>query len=871
MDNKFEQNELFQSSHLMILNLFSIFAVILIGESLLLGWEVWALVLIAFGIIISWSLHIRQSLTAGARLWIYSLLVMATYFFYGAHETSTFDLAPVMTAIITVYTMTGKKVFISLCQITFYITFIFELICMYFGGTDFDVLMITRSLLHLCLVTVVCWIARTIIEKWSNVLLRSSDEIAVLRDATTRLNDFLANISHEIRTPINAVIGLTGVCLSREKNKEIKKDLMSVEEAGKRVGEQISDILDYSEIDMKKLAVSNEDYMMSSLLNDLVAELAPYKRDEIELVIDVDANLPAVLRTDVTKLKKIMWHLIVNGLKYTREGGVYVHITSVPRDYGLNLCIEVADTGIGMDAAEIERIFDRFYQADSGRSRATSGLGLGLTIVNGFVSAMDGFLTIDSTPGEGTTVRISIPQTIVDDSHCMSVENPDKLMLGAYLHFEKFPNPHVREFYNAMVKDIVKGLRVVMHRVDNIEGLRNLSEGMKFTHLFVGKEEYESDIEFMEKLAEDTLVAVVANDDFELPKGSKARIMRKPFFCFPVISVLNSRPHEHVREEERLYCKGVRALVVDDEPMNLTVAIGMFRQYGMKVDTAASGDEALEKCRKNNYDIIFMDHMMPGMDGVEAMKRIRSEWGRDKSRINEVPIVALTANTVSTAKEMFLREGFDGFIGKPIEIAEFERVLRRVLPKSAFEEDIPDELIETVDTVDDSLNDDAVSGVTSAVAADDDLEKMSALGIDTAMGLQYSQNDIDFYKTLLKQYGSDGPDKKAKADAFREEGKLDEYAIVVHSVKSTSKLIGAADLSEKARELEMAAKDGDRSVIDALHEDTMAEFERVYEGIMSAFGSAAEGASQVMEFEASDGESKDTDDGVIEFAPKGGE
>ena len=857
-NNKLEQNELFQSSHLMILNMFTVFSVILIGESILLGWEKWALVLIAFALVLSWTLHIRQSMNSGARLWIYSFLMMATYFFYGSHQTSTFDLAVLMTSVMIVYSMTGKKNLITLCQITYYITFFYDLIFMYIGGETFDSLVITRSMLHVALVTAVAWISRTIIEKWAKVLLKSSDEISALRDATTRLNDFLANISHEIRTPINAVIGLTGVCIDREKDAEVKKDLLAIEEAGKRVGEQISDILDYSEIDMNRLAVSTEDYMMSSLLNDLVTELSPYKRDKIELVIDVDANLPSVLNTDVSKLKKIMWHLVVNGLKYTKEGGVYVHITSVPREYGVNLCVEVTDTGIGMSEAEIERIFDRFYQADSGRSRATSGLGLGLTIVNGFVKSMDGFLTIESQPGKGTTVRISIPQSVVDESHCMSVAAPDKLVLGAYLHFEKFENPHVRDFYNAMVKDIVQGLRVTMHRVDNVEGLKKLTSSVKLSHLFVGKEEYESDIEFMEQLAEDTLVAIVADDAFELPADSKARIMRKPFFCFPVIAVLNSNPHEQIRQEERLYCKGIRALVVDDEPMNLTVAIGIFRQYGMKVETSPSGTDAIELCREHKYDIIFMDHMMPGMDGVEAMKRIRSEWSRDKNRINDVPIVALTANTVSTAKEMFIREGFDGFIGKPIEIAELERVLRKVLPKSAFVSDDDADNVKSAATESDKS-----SEVTDDNGANH-LEKLNNLGLDTSVGLSYSQNDVEFYETLLIQYGSEGNEKRIKAADFRQNGNYDDYAIVLHSVKSTSKMIGATGLSEKARQLEMAAKEGRISVIDELHDQTMKEYEAFTEGILSILGtSETDDSDEVMEFGPGDG--------MLEFAPKGGE
>ncbi len=870
MDNKLEQNELFKSSHLMILNMFSILGILLIGEALLLKWELWAVILIGISIILSWVLHIRQSLAPGARLWIYSFLMMGTYFFYGAHETSTFDLSVVIITIITVYTVTGKKNMITLCQITFYITFAYEIIHMIYNGTEFTDLVISRSLLHIALVTAVSFVAKTIIEKWSKVLLRSADEIAILKESTGRLNDFLANISHELRTPVNAVVGLTGICIDREKDETIKKDLLSIEEAGQRVGEQISDILDYSEIDMRKLAVSNEDYMLSSVLNDLVTQLTPYKRSDIELVIDVDANLPSVLNTDVSKLKKILWHLIVNGLKYTKEGGVYVHITSAPREYGINLCIEVTDTGIGMSEEQIERIFDRFYQADSGRSRAGRGLGLGLTIVNGFVQAMDGFLTIESEQDNGTTVRISIPQRVVDDSNCMAVENPEKLNLGAYLHFEKFNNPHVRVFYNAMVKDIVQGLRVTMHRVDNLDGLKKLAAGMEFTHLFVGKEEYEEDPEFMESLAKKTIVAVVADDEFVLPPSSKSRIMRKPFFCFPVIAVLNTNPREEIKAEGRMYCNGVRALVVDDEPMNLTVAMGIFRQYGMTVETAASGQEAIEMCRNNEYDIVFMDHMMPVMDGVEAMKRIRSEWGRDKNKSYDTPIVALTANTVSTAKEMFLREGFDGFIGKPVDIAELERVLKKVLPKSVFS-DIPDSNAGETASEDKKNEGDLRNGSLDVSASGANrLELLNRLGVDTKAGLLYSQNDEEFYFTLLKQFLADADEKRNNAEKYKASGDLGNYAITVHSLKSTSKLIGAVSLSESARELENAAKEGDMDVINRSHDSTMAEYKRLSYGIGEIFGSLSDGSDASKENEGEERMEFIPDEDIFEFSPKGG-
>jgi len=838
MEEKFEKNELFQASHLMILISYTFFSAILIGESILLSWENWALIIITLGVVMSWGLHIQQRVSSYQRLWIYSILMMGTFFFYGIHKTSMYDAAAVMTAIIILYTMTGIKSLIMLCQVTYYVTFGYDLIRLFYAGEEMDSLVITRTLLHLSLIFMIGWIARIIIDKWRQVLGRSREEIEMLSEATTKMNDFLANMSHEIRTPVNAVLGLTNVCIEKEKDPEIKSNLNAVTAAGKRITEQISDILDYSEIDMHKLAVNLSDYMLSSVLNDLVNEISPYKPSELELVIDVDPALPSVMKTDVSKLKKILWHLIMNGLKYTKEGGVYVRISSVDQSYGLNLLIEVTDTGIGMDEEEQERIFDRFYQADSGRTRAANGLGLGMAIVSGFTKALGGFLTLESAPNAGTTVRVSIPQQVVDPCECMSVENRDELSLGSYLHFEKFANPEVREFYNSMLKNIVKGLKVSMHRVDNLDSLKKLLPNVRLTHLFVAQEEYLSDVEYMESLAKEMLVVVVANEGFRLPEKSGARILRKPFYCFPVVNVLNMTIHTKISAKEHMICPDVRALVVDDEPMNLTVAKGIFKRYEMKIVTAASGGEAIELCKNTHFDIVFMDHMMPGMDGIEAMKRIRADKGAD---MRDVPIVALTANAVSTAREMFIKEGFDGFVSKPVELIELERVMKRVLPGA-----------KVVMVQDDEQPEEQKS--TESL--------LMSIGVDTELGMHYCQNDKELYTSLLAQFISDSGVKRQNLEKYYRESNFPDYAITIHALKSTAKMIGATKLSESARALEDAAKNRDEEFIRSHHAGTMEEYQKLTAQMRSVMG-------DVNEPENGSEDVDQTEEEIFEFMPEG--
>lgn len=812
-----ENGDLFESSHLTILVSYTIFAAILVVESLLMGWEKWALLLVVLGIGAAWILHIRHTTPPNVRLWLYAILMMGCYFFYGIHQTSTFDLALVMAAVIMIHTMTGKKSLITLCQFTYYITMAYEIVTMAQRGEEFDVLVISRTALHVIMIFFIGRFAKTIIDKWNQVLDQSKDEVEQLKGATEHLNDFLANVSHELRTPVNAIIGLTSLCIDKSRHREVEGDLIAVRDSGRKVAEQISDILDYSEIDRKKAVCNNEDYMLSSVLHDIVTDVKTYKPKKVELIIDVDPAIPAVMNSDVAKIKKILRALITNGLKYTQKGGVYVRITAENHEYGVNLCIEVTDTGKGMTDYELEKVYDSFYQADSSRTRQGGGLGLGLAIASGFVALLGGFMTISSKPDVGTTVNVSIPQKVVDPVSCMSVAAPDKLCLGAFLHFEKYEHPAVRDYYNSMVLNIVKGLGVQMHRVNNAENLKLLRDSVHLTHLFIAEEEYNDNVDLIEGLAKEMVVAVVANEGIILPKNTRVKILEKPFYCFPVVSILNSSIGSKEERVKKLRCEGVRALVVDDESMNLVVAKSIFGRYGMKVFTVTSGQESIDICRDKVFDIIFMDHMMSGMDGVEAMKRIRT----DVSGLNgSIPIVALTANAMSSAKQMFLSEGFDGFVSKPIEIEELERVLKQVLPKSALA--FVDE--EGVEEVMEEPEEETVPEVSEEK---DFMSELRKSGIDTDGGLKYCVGDKEFYKSLLIQFASESADKIGSMKKYYTVRDWHNYEILVHALKSTSKMIGVSDLSEKAKALEMAAKNNEENFILENHEQMIRDYGRI--------------------------------------------
>ena len=223
MKKNIGENSIFKTSHLMILISLSLFSVLLTMESFLLGWESWMVFILATSVLGCWFMHLRNILTSYQRLWIYSILMMIMSVFYGIHLTSTFDLIGVFSVCIIMSTMTGINALINMWQVTYYLILVYDLVVMWDQDYDFDGLTISRILLHAFLIFVAGWISRIIIRTWTEILNQSKDEIEILQGATTRLNDFLANVSHEIRTPINAVIGLSDVCIKKEDDPDIRK------------------------------------------------------------------------------------------------------------------------------------------------------------------------------------------------------------------------------------------------------------------------------------------------------------------------------------------------------------------------------------------------------------------------------------------------------------------------------------------------------------------------------------------------------------------------------------------------------------------------------------------------------------------------
>lgn len=829
-----------RETHLIILIVYTVLTLALVVESYLMGWEPGAVVLLLVGLAACWFLHITEKVLASVRLWLYFVMTMLTFFFYGIHETSIFDLAPLMVIIIVLYSITEKYNIIRLCVLTYILTICYDFVFVLGGSVEITTLSVTRLLFHILIVCMSAQIVKILLQRQKKERKIADARIGELKEINLRTEDFMTNVSHELRTPINAVTGMTSVMLKNEEDPLKRRDISAIQMAGFKLFNQIEDILDYTEIDTGRIRLSEENYTILSIVNDIMTESQEFMKENMpELIFDIDANIPAILFGDGKKIKKILRHLIDNALKFTKRGGVYVRIYALHKPYGINLCMQVRDTGIGIAKEELGRIKERFYQANGGRNRRAGGLGLGLSIVYGMVQTMQGFIHVESTLGKGTAVCVSVPQKVVEETPCMAVERHKNLCLACYLMTAKYAVPEVRDFYDKVISHMVHELDIPLHRVSNLDELENLASMNQLTHLFIGKEEYQENRLYFEEKGRDTKVILVADDSFRLSKDSRVRILRKPFCSFAIINVLNATTLKEVNTTQKMQmvCPDVKALVVDDEPMNLLVAEGILKGYQMDVKTADSGKMALRICEKSDFDLVFLDHMMPEMDGVETLRRLR-KIKADSDR--QLTVIAFTANAVSGAREMFLKEGFDEFISKPIEIAELERILKKVLPKSAYtyvEEN--EEIKEREYSKEQSFGGVNNQGENSPGenSPKDWMSDLEHFGMHTKAGLDYSQGDQSFYLKLLVKFADGYAAKETELnDCFQRED-WDNYRIQVHALKSSSRLIGADSLSSMAKETEEAAKRHDTDYIRAHHEALLMQYRETAYYISGVLGS----------------------------------
>lgn len=502
-------------------------------------------------------------------------------------------------------------------------------------------------------------------ERVSNIIAEiASNKLQVLRankeieTAAKMKSDFLANMSHEIRTPMNAIVGMSDMALRETDLEMVKTHVRQIKRSSGMLLTIINDILDFSKIESGKMEINMNEYSPMQLVDDIVHILQTrIKGKQVALIVDVDPMLPGKLMGDEIRIKQIITNIANNAIKFTHEGKVHISVSC--RDAGprmKELRVSVKDTGIGIKEENLKKIFESFQQVDSKRNRNIEGSGLGLTISRNLLELMNGKLTVESEYGVGSTFSFILPQLELTEEAPKTVKHPEKV--DALICVS---NPYREQ---QMIQDL--------HRL----GCQATTVGQAkkhwdaYSHIFIDYDFLdEKFIELVNERTDDIKVVVIDGyvDSHDSPIRNAA-IVNKPLYSYNILRILNNEVfmiHEDKDEmvEITFTAPEAKILVVDDNEVNLAVCVGLLKPLNAQIETAISGAEAINMISNKMYDLVFMDHMMPEMDGIETTHIIR----RMHPEYDDVPIIALTANALENAKGMFLVEGMNDFMAKPIE------------------------------------------------------------------------------------------------------------------------------------------------------------------------------------------------------------
>lgn len=615
---------------------------------------------------------------------------------------------------------------------------------------------------------------------------------------------FMSNMSHEIRTPMNAIVGMTEIMLRHEQDAFNTEYLNNIKNSGNALLAVVNDILDFSKIESGKLEIIPDDYEIMSVLNDLsMIFLNRIDEKPIELLYDIDPTLPVKLNGDAGRIRQVLLNVVNNGIKYTDEGHVKLSIKAERGEGDLiTLLCAVEDTGIGIKEEDLPKLFSTFSQVDTKRNRGKEGTGLGLSIAKQLVEAMDGKFEVESEYGKGSTFRFSLVQRVVDEMPAARIKATDEIYVSGKMYYsgalemlrklcDAYSNVHFVEPENVLNKSAKKLDYVFVDRS---------------TYCVVDPSEFE--VEVLQHYHPEMIV--VHNPMRDRCEGIDQTIMNKPLYTSNFCLAINHEVMTFQQKQEKIMnfkAPEARALIVDDNEMNRKVAEGLLEPIGMQIELAVDGKQAVEKVKANEYDIIFMDHMMPIMDGIEATEAIRS---MDGEYFKNVPIIALSANALAEAKEQFKQVGMNDFLAKPIKTKELFSLVKTYLP--------PDKVQATKESMEQTV-------------ASEELPVIE--GLDVAAGVENS-GGLKLFTSLLGDFYKLIDRKATKIEKCLADGMIRDYTIEVHALKNTARMIGALELSDQFYELEKAGNDENLEFIEAHTQETLSLY-RSYKPILKEY------------------------------------
>ncbi len=692
-------------------------------------------------------------------------------------------------------------------------------------------------------------------------------------------SDFLSSMSHEIRTPLNAIVGFSECIKQSNTLEDAKENATDVITASNTLLEIVNGILDISKIESGKLELIQTDYDTYKLFNDVAKLIEARIGDKpIDFKVDIAPDLPPVLYGDHTNVKKIMINLLTNAVKYTDKGLVILSVKCVKVNKDIcRLIISVKDTGRGIKKENIDKLFNKFQRIEEDMNTTIEGTGLGLAITKQLVEMMNGSIVVNSIYGEGSDFTAAIDQRIslknitiesndiidnidlngakilIVDDNKLNLKVAKKLLLtynaitdtceSGFECLEKIKNGNNYDLI--LMDDMMPKMRgtETLEKLKELENFdiptialtANAITGMREHYLKCGFSDYLSkpiEKQELEKVLEKCLSKTKTIDSKEEIKNQNNSS-----------SVTELEKQEITDDIDYSDYSDKKVLIVDDNKINIKIAAKTLSPYKFQIEQVLSGSECLEKIKSGNtYDLIFMDYMMPDMDGIETLKNLK-----ELPNFN-TKVIALTADAVDGAKEKFLNAGFDEYIPKPIDKSFLNKVINKLLDNKLVSEnkeitskqnnglfaDIPSELLDMDKQLDEikidsnSLNFETKNHIEHSVNKKHDISYLKEHNIDID-AVTKILGSIEDYNDTLDEFMANIEERKVKLEQFKNAKDMANYAIEVHALKSDSKYLGFTKLAEIALNHEMKSKENDLEYINNNYNELMNELNSVLE------------------------------------------